>query len=408
MTPLANIVMASGGVICPIRVTGCDTIKNRGLSNPSIIKHNGKTLISFRSCDYTFFAVDKPMLSHQALLWYPTERPPYYTSFNSRNIICELDGDFQTHNPKPFLTVRGKGKFNGYEDIRLSSYNGVLYASASFPTDHGIPIRLCKLNDKYEIESYYEYGNKNAVEKNWMPVLDRKGEFMYLAPNVVIKVEQTKVEYIKNEKCDDTFRGSSQLVPYTLDGKEGYVCVIHRSYINPYKNSDKYTILDYLHKFLFFDKNYKFTHDSDWFKFVGMPVEFTCGMMIDGNDVILPFSVMDSYPFVFKFSTSILDNLLLRKDTHCAGKRDISPYLGDLRRKVCEYIMDEDSDNYAAKIAVSTYLATIAKTKEEAINMYRYAMEILRDFDSAQGNRFTHTVLFQDQAIEQIRILKGM
>ena len=143
--------MGSGGIICPVRIKDCDTVKNRGISNPSIVNHNGKKLITFRSCDYTFFASVKPNLSHHILVWYPIDRPNAHTHLNSRNVICEFDNDCNVFNPKQYLTEHGYDKFNGYEDIRLSSFDGVLSASASPTTTNGSPMSICTLDDNLEL-----------------------------------------------------------------------------------------------------------------------------------------------------------------------------------------------------------------------------------------------------------------
>lgn len=406
MKILANTIMGSGGIICPVRIKDCDTVKNRGISNPSIVNHNGKKLITFRSCDYTFFASVKPNLSHHILVWYPIDRPNAHTHLNSRNVICEFDDDCNVLNPKQYLTEHGYDKFNGYEDIRLSSFDGVLYASASHPTKNGIPMRICKLDDNFELVSFDEYSS-GSPEKNWMPVMDKKGVYYYLAPERVIAVENGNVTDIRNVHCEDRFSGSSQLVPYNLDGTDGYVCVIHRGTIESYNDKGNY-ILNYLHKFLFFDRDYNLVHQSDWFRFTGFPIEYTCGLMIEDGIVTLPFSIMDSYSFISKFSTNVLDDLLLWKNHkfYNDNPNDISGELGDLRFKLGRMIMDEDSTNYAAKIAVSTYLATMSKSNKEAINMYEYALGVLGSFDSNQENKYFHSLLFQDHAINQIKYLK--
>ena len=117
---------------------------------------------------------------------------------------------------------------------------------------------------------------------------------------------------------------------------------------------------------------------------------------------------MDSYSFISKFSTNVLDDLLLWKNDkfYNENPNDISGELGDLRFKLGRMIMDEDSTNYAAKIAVSTYLATMSKSNKEAINMYEYALNVLGSFDSNQENKYFHSLLFQDHAINQIKYLK--
>lgn len=404
MITLANNILAYGGSIVPLHITDVEELKNRGISNPSIVKHNGKNLVCFRSCDYTFFMSNRPLLSEHKLMWYPIDQPSAHTKFNSRNVICEMDENCKLLNPKMFMTETGDNKFNGYEDIRLSSYNGTLYASASHPNGNSIPIRICKLNSEYEIESYDEYGGEGAIEKNWMPVLDREGVFVYLAPERVVKAENGALTDIRNEKGLETFRGSSQLVPYTLNGRDGYVCIVHRSVI---ERSDAFYVINYYHKFLFFDKDFSLINVSDWFKFAGMPVEFTCGLMIEDGIVTLPFSLMDSYPVVAKFGTELIDDILLRRYKTVECDCNINNKIGDITRKICECAIEDGTDNYAAKIAMSTYLAANAKNREEAVGMYEHTLEILKYFNNGQSNWYLHQLLFQDQIIEQIKILKS-
>ena len=403
MITLANNILASGGTISPLKILDVDGLRNRGFSNPSIIKHNDKTLVSLRSCDYTFFTFISPMYTRQRIIWFPINNDLAKTCYNSRNAICEIDDDFKVSNPKLFLIEKGNEQYNGYEDIRLSSYNGQLYASASFPLHDRIPLRICKLNDSdYSIQSYNDY-QINQIEKNWMPVLDREGDYMYIAPERVINVKDGSVTDVKMQKAEDTFRGSSQLVPYVLDGRDGYVCVVHRSMVEPH---DAFFEMNYYHKLLFFDKEYNLLNTSDWFKFMGFPIEFTCGLMVEENTVTFPFSIMDSCSFISKFDKCVFDDMLLHRLSSYESNCSINDYTCNITRKMCDYIINDGTDNYAAKIALSSYAASRADSKEEALNYYQMALEWLKSFDCAQQNAYMHQLIFQDLVLEQIKKLK--
>ena len=155
-----------------------------------------------------------------------------------------------------------------------------------------------------------------------------------------------------------------------------------------------------------FDKEYNLLNTSDWFKFMGFPIEFTCGLMVEENTVTFPFSIMDSCSFISKFDKCVFDDMLLHRLSSYESNCSINDYTCNITRKMCDYIINDGTDNYAAKIALSSYAASRADSKEDALNYYQMALEWLKSFDCAQPNAYMHQLLFQDLVLEQIKKLK--
>lgn len=134
----------------------------------------------------------------------------------------------------------------------------------------------------------------NVREKNYIPDASEKGAYITDICDGYILTAKGKRQYRKTrsrcegaEKCS----GSSQLFGWMRDGKDMRVALVH-------KRMDE----RYINAFAFFDRTLSSCRISRWFSVFGdrSPVNFTCGMSIDGDIATLPICVNDGETHLFR------------------------------------------------------------------------------------------------------------
>ena len=144
-------------------------------------------------------------------------------------------------------------------------------------------------------------------EKNYMPVEDGKGVFVSdMLLNCLNVVSTSDPSKKRLQRCRGLaqYSGSSQLMMY----KDGYCALIHRRYGHVYHNA-----------FAFFDKaltNCRISDEFTVFRDIS-PVNFCCGMVIEGDVAIIPFCIHDCDTRLFR--------LPLQDFALTARWRDIDP-----------------------------------------------------------------------------------
>lgn len=407
MNILSSFILKNGGQIKMVDLPSLPETTNRGVCNPSIIKHGDKVLLSMRSVDYAYITYAYNTLSDNKVFCYPyfTNKAPVH--FHSRNIISELNPSTLTvSNYHPFLTqTTGTFRYNGYEDIRLNSCEDKLYASSTYIiADDRTVIRVAELDDEtYDIKSYNDYF-VNAVEKNWMPVMGDYTKYIYAAPDNLIRVENGKGEWIK--QGGDHYRGSSQVVPYG----EGYICLVHSTdYVAQINGM---TLYQYKHKLLYYNSQFKLVKESDWFTFLGYAIEFTCGLYVEGDEVYLPFSIYDSCTFILKFNISLIDKMLEGRMGEVNRVKKVEDELNKIIYKseplqmplqVAYHLITLPATPIPTLLSLYSYLADKEGDKEMKKEYYTRVLMLIKSFDIAQPNAYEHQLLEQDAIINQLK-----
>lgn len=406
MKSFLKYAIANGGNVVFL---DCDFTSSRGTTNPSIIKHNGKTLLSLRSCEYTFlnyrfgFAQNGKNIS-----WYPLyvyNNVP--VNFLSRNYICELDEKtLGIKKHKEILVWQDRSRYcNGAEDIRLFQNDKNIFASYSiYEEDEGVSMNISALDD-------IEYGTietntyrPEKFEKNWMPIIGKHDMFVRKAFGDIVQIKDVKPEH-KDKKIKHIgkidapldYRGSTQLWPY----QDGYICIVHQNFL--YENNGIGS-MQYLHKFIMTNNEYKVTKESEWFTFIGMPIEFTCGMLLDNDKCMIPFSVFDSATFLIETDIkTIIDfiNDVEKKNEFIVSKDELHNIVStkngnDFLLSIDKFIIDNTKNNVAAKIACMTHSGTISENKNFSKEMYVKALCEIKKFDIGMRNSYTHMLIGQD------------
>lgn len=227
----------------------------------------------------------------------------------TRNFLLELDMNFNTLSQAEVIdnTMRRKmvTRIQGFEDPRLFKMNGDYWFSCSVfdLNPEGIPqIALCKLAQKphdgtidAQTAVYLKGPDAKRCEKNWLPfMLDGQLYMIYMFEPLTIykpNIETGELEVIKriqNKEDYGHFRGSAAPIPF----EDGYLSLIHEVIWRDNKRH-------YIHRFVFFDKEFNITQLSKPFTFKHMGVEYCCSMTRDHSDtkllMTMSFEERESY-----------------------------------------------------------------------------------------------------------------
>lgn len=375
-----------------------------GITNPSITRHNGKLLMNVRTCEYTFFNYRK---NHQSsnfgMSWYPynINNSNVPVNYYSRNHLCELDDSFNLVNVVEIFPDKFDRKliYNGAEDIRLSeSKDGNLTLSYSMlEADGSISMNIVELDDSLVVKSTHRYVD-NSYEKNWMPIMDKPGHYVRMAFGDIVELKDDSFIHHGDANAPLEYRGSSQMIPY----KDTYICIVHYGEVY---NDNGIHRMSYKHMFIQTDKNYNIIAKSKWFTFCDMPIEFTCGLMIEGDKVLMPFSVLDSVTMVLETNIDLV--LAFINGSYSTNNGYVAAYDEfhdivlrknglDAMLSLDKYFISRFPNNAAIRIACLTHLGSYEKNKNAAIDYYVRGLCEVKRFATGMGNNYTHALIGQD------------
>ncbi len=221
----------------------------------------------------------------------------------TRNFLIDYDKQFNVQREREIVEERdiqtSTRAVDGLEDCRLVNLNGENWFSctAFHVTASGTPqIVLGKLNEdpassQVKVENLVHLKGTNPYcEKNWLPfVKDNTIHMIYWYDPLVIYKPNLQtgecVPVIEYTPLYDfsSFRGSA--APIAFD--EGYLILIHEVICQ-----EKRT---YIHRFLYFDKDFHIKKLSKPFIFQHLGIEYCCGMAIDheGKNLVLSIGLED-------------------------------------------------------------------------------------------------------------------
>lgn len=406
MISLVKFVVDNGGIVRMVKHSEVHDLRN-GITNPSILKHNGKTLVTFRSPSYSFLVYREKQPDGRNIAYYPQNRDNVPMSYSSYNYICELDTNtLDVHDPKTILTDFNDNRdvrYRGLEDIRMYNDGNNLCCTTSIFTNWGkVDMRINKLDDNYNVIEEKTF-NIIGVEKNWMPVIGRPGVFVHTVPGVVVDTNNNDNIIVRDTDRTMRYSGSTQLIPY----KDGYLCICHKRFASDYV---KFIGWGYFHKFIYWNKDLEIVSESDWFSFMGFPIEFTCGLLVDGDDVIVPFSIFDTSAFIMKFNVSVIEHLLNKTEIKKMdfGSNPLCDIIKmnrdtDMSMSMGSYIVHA-SDNPASRICCYSFMASVLDV-HSALDLYVRCICELKKLDMRTGNYYPHVLLGEDEVVTQINKL---
>ena len=326
--PFAKIAIQEGGSIHPLIIPS-EMTGGTGLMNPSILSHDGKLKLNIRCTNYLFFHSERKKVFHP---WGPLTylHPEDDIALRTQNYYCELDDDYNItrHHwvDTSELDVEPVWGFTGLEDARLVVWDDKLYMTGvrrDTKTDGEGRMELSEIDVRED--GVFEISRKRIAapgddtsycEKNWMPVLDK--EFTYVKwcnPTEVVEVDISKVKaetvHLENvryfpdsDKGLTEPRGGSQVLPWG----DGYIALTHEVDLFQCEMNVKDGV--YRHRFILWDKNFNIKAKSEDFTIAGGHTEFSCGMCIHNEKILITFGLHDNAAYLLEVPKSVIDNML--------------------------------------------------------------------------------------------------
>lgn len=254
-------------------------------SSSSIIRIKDGFLMNMRSVNYTI----------QGNGGYIMRDPNNYV--RTRNFLLTLDDNLVVTDSVELVDCSGRNKFShhimGLEDIRLFSETEFFCTCLEYNEKRTPQMCYCQ----YDRSTGYvtkimplSVTDEIKCEKNWLPlVIDGELCCIYqFNPLIIYTIDrQTGVMTEKiNRKFEtfnlSSFRGSTPPIPY----KDGWLLIIHQvHYDSPRK---------YFHRFVWFNHDFTSMSFSKAFYFVSPNIEYTVSMIIQNDQLIIPFSYRDN------------------------------------------------------------------------------------------------------------------
>lgn len=311
--------LKNGGTLFPI-VFNANLIANKSLLNPSLsISEDGTGTFVFRSTNYRYL---RPVRNLSSLT--STGSIQYLSSQTGAisNSFFLAHHDFHSNNlntsmtieidriQTPILPMLSEFDYSTLEDLRISRFEAKVILLGNIATTEGKRRPFyCEIDsidrdqDQFRLlkQQSLEISNMNMIEKNWLPIEGRYGEFIRWPMSLKMSGDRLAqvISIFQPELQTEIFieqpniYGGSQFARY----EEGYIGVIHFR-----KNGIRKNNHQYLHQFFFYDKDFNFIKNSKPFSFLGFDTEFCSGISIYKDKIYVSFSCNDSLNFVLSFN----------------------------------------------------------------------------------------------------------
>jgi tetratricopeptide (TPR) repeat protein len=320
MNNLCQLALQKGGSVNYLTLPANMT-EGLGLTNPSILIHDGYYLLNLRHVQYALYHSEGEQKFQTP--WGPLAylNPEDDVTLRTTNYLCQLDPNtlaidkFQKVDTTK-LDVKPIWEFIGLEDCRVVYWNNTLYLTGvrrDTTTNGEGRMELSTIEDKGKETKRVriEPPTKGSYcEKNWMPVLDLPYHYVkWSSPTEVVKVDPIKgtsktVALVEQKvKLPRDIRGGSQVITYG----DYYVALTHE--VNLWFNEQGKKDAHYYHRFIVWDKEWNIVHYSPEFKFMTGNIEFSCGLAFDGDNFIIPFGFQDSTAFILKLPVTLFNQI---------------------------------------------------------------------------------------------------
>jgi len=318
-----KLALEHGGVIKPLVISSKD-LTGPSLTNPSVLVIDGKILVNIRNVNYTLYHSELNRFEH---VWGPLSyiHPENDMHLRTVNYISELDENLDTiHYTKVdtsnFDTYPPQWEFVGLEDVRLIRWNNKVYAIGvrrDLDTKGTGRMELSELEftetEVKEVSRYRIPGPPPDDEycmKNCTPIEDKPFHLVkWTNPTAIMKFDPNgsdTVVYTTNDYKTgyNDMRGGSQIIRY----KDGYLTLIHETEL--YNSEQGRKDATYRHRFVYWDKDFKFQKFSKLFSFLNMKIEFCCGLAEYKDNFLITFGAQDNAAYILKVSKSVVEDFI--------------------------------------------------------------------------------------------------
>jgi len=289
-------------------------------TNPSIFIDGQDVLLNIRKVQYMLYHseyLQKFQMYCSPLVYLNPEND---ITLTTTNYLCKLDPNtlsiesFQKVDTS-LLDVKPMWEFVGLEDARVVKWNNKTYligVRRDTTTNGEGRMEFSEiLNGKEISRTRIEPPTHSYCEKNWMPILDMPFHFVkWTNPTEVVKVDLHKktsetIVLTKSElDLKRDIRGGSQVIPY----KDYRIAMTHE--VDLFYNEQGKKDAQYFHRFIVWDKEWNIVYHSEEFKFFGANIEFSCGMALQDDNLIISIGFQDSTAFLIKMPTEFFENFV--------------------------------------------------------------------------------------------------
>lgn len=210
----------------------------------------------------------------------------------------------------------------GFEDLKIFRYkNRWCFLCTSYESSKNPIVLFGRLDENpcdnswkthYVFPLIGDMVDENKAEKNWMPILDNseKLSFLYSTfPLHIVTLNEnnknvnTTINKLWGKNIGD-FRGSSCLIPYILDNKNGYIYVIHEVY---YSGGNR----NYIHRFVWLSKDYNILkYSNPFFIEHNNNIEYCNGLVYDKNTFYISYGDDDKYAKLLTIPMNKVDSMI--------------------------------------------------------------------------------------------------
>jgi hypothetical protein len=270
--------------------------------NPSIIATKDGWLVTIRTHNLYSVKDDRIHKIAGVSLWNENWLVSYTDDFHAREqkVIAVDDSVVDPETRNRFLP-------NGVADYRIFKHMDEYYllGYGTNIRDHLDTMVLCRLaGDRVTRLDVLRSPNGADVEKNWMPV-ESDGELAAIYnvnPFALVSMDDGTPRLKCTRPYDNgiaEYRGSSQAIRY----KDGMLCIVHRTIIIRWRRI-------YLHRFVWFDKNWDIALMSKEFFIERKGSEFCAGLANKGDRYVVSYGVRDVLARAVEMPASLVERLL--------------------------------------------------------------------------------------------------
>lgn len=310
----------NGGDIKPLLIDHSD-LNGPSLTNPSVFVYKGKILVNLRNVNYTLYHSELNKFEH---MWGPLAyiHPESDMHLRTTNYITELDDNlnplwYSKIDTSNFDTYQPQWEFVGLEDVRLVEWNDKLYGVGVRRDVDTVGTGRMELSEfeisgtqVKEVSRYRIPGpppDKEYCMKNCTPVEDKPFHLLkWTNPTALMKFDPSgkDTEVFQTSQHVPGFsdmRGGSQVIKWN----DGYLTLIHETQL--YNSEQGKKDATYRHRFVFWDSEFKEQKFSKLFSFFNMKIEFSCGMCLHKDNVLITFGTQDNAAYILKVSKNFVE-----------------------------------------------------------------------------------------------------
>ncbi len=328
---LVERALNNGGKLTPLlideKLTG-----GLGLCNPSIYMDNDEIIMNIRNVSYTLHHCEGDMKFQTR--WGPLNyvRPDTDATLRTTNFFYKNEQYYKVDTGE--FDKNPIWEFIGLEDARIVRWEGRLYycgCRRDVKSDGESRMEMSEI--KFEGNTVREISRlrlpspdeNSYCEKNWMPILDMPYHFVkWTSPTEVVKIDPTPIKKYNEElKTDLTWAKSVKVIhsgSKLLEGTEprgssqvitigDYRMAVTHDCYNWY-NEKEDRDAEYFHRFIVWDKEWNVVKFSEPWKFMNGKIEFCCGMVKDGKDILLTFGYQDNSAFLLRIPYSLVKTIV--------------------------------------------------------------------------------------------------